>query len=306
MAMTDHIAASHRDRLGCSELAAAIGISPYKTPYRLWEEKTGRVEPEDLSDNLRVTLGNRLEDAVAKLWSDLTGINLRRRNRPIHHDDWLVAHLDREIVGKREVWEGKTALGLFLSEEWGPDGTDHVPMHYLVQCLGYLGVTGAERCHLAALIAGPELRHYVIERDENTIQRVLERGREFWDNYVRTDTPPPITKISDALRRWPLSSENSLIADQDAISEIAEWRELNRQIKAAEDRIDQIKLSMSRRLEDMDTLVDTSGNKLLTWKTQTTTRLDSKLLKEEEFSIWEAYSTQSTSRPYRLVNGRKK
>lgn len=303
--MTDNIAISHRDRLGCSELAAAIGVSPYKTPYQLWEEKTGRVEPEDLSNNLRVTLGTHLEDVVARLWAKQTGLKLRRRNTPFYHQDWLVGHLDREIVGKREVWEGKTALGMFRSAEWGAEGTDQVPLPYIVQSLGYLHVTGADRCHLAALLAGPELRHYVIERDEDAITDVLDSGREFWYHHVKTDTPPPITTLGDATRRWPLSSENTVTAYADALGDITEWRKLTQQIKDAEERLDQIKLNMAKRLQDADTLIAPSGDKLLTWKTQTTTRLDSKRLKTEMPDLWESYATQSTSRVFRLANGRK-
>jgi predicted phage-related endonuclease len=36
--------------IGSSDAAPAIGLSPYKCPLSLWLEKTGRKEPEDLSE----------------------------------------------------------------------------------------------------------------------------------------------------------------------------------------------------------------------------------------------------------------
>ncbi len=49
--MTSAIA--RRGRLGCSEIAAAMGLSPWKTPLRLWEEKTGAVERAEESRRQR-------------------------------------------------------------------------------------------------------------------------------------------------------------------------------------------------------------------------------------------------------------
>ena len=36
--------------IGASDAAAIIGMNPWKTNIQLWQEKTGEVEPEDISD----------------------------------------------------------------------------------------------------------------------------------------------------------------------------------------------------------------------------------------------------------------
>lgn len=45
-----------------SDIPVILGLSPYKTPWRLWAEKTGLANPDDLSNNPHVLRGNRLED----------------------------------------------------------------------------------------------------------------------------------------------------------------------------------------------------------------------------------------------------
>ena len=53
--------AGRKNSIGASEVAAAIGISPFMTPNELWEIKTGRREPKDLSTSSRVVFGQQAE-----------------------------------------------------------------------------------------------------------------------------------------------------------------------------------------------------------------------------------------------------
>ena len=59
--------------IGGSDIAAIMGQSRWKTPYRLWAEKTGKIEVPDLSTNESVEMGTRLEQFVADLFSEKTG-----------------------------------------------------------------------------------------------------------------------------------------------------------------------------------------------------------------------------------------
>ena len=51
--------------LGGSDAAAALGLSPWKTPVELWLEKTGK-KPSEIPDNIPMAVGRALEDFVAK------------------------------------------------------------------------------------------------------------------------------------------------------------------------------------------------------------------------------------------------
>ena len=51
--------------IGGSDAGVIAGLNRWKSPYQLWLEKTGQVEPEDLSDNEYVYWGTVLEQVVA-------------------------------------------------------------------------------------------------------------------------------------------------------------------------------------------------------------------------------------------------
>ena len=91
--------AARQKGIGGSDAAAVCGVSRYKTPLQLWQEKTGRVQPPDLGDNSRVRAGNALEEVVAVWWQEETGMACRRDNkiRAAKDRPYLLANVDRVI-----------------------------------------------------------------------------------------------------------------------------------------------------------------------------------------------------------------
>ena len=72
------IAASHRERIGCSQIAPALGLSQYGTRYQLWQQYTGRAERPDISGYLRVKIGEPMEPVLMPLAAERLGRALRR------------------------------------------------------------------------------------------------------------------------------------------------------------------------------------------------------------------------------------
>lgn len=183
----------HQARLqgiGGSDAAAVCGLSPWKSAFDVWLEKTGQVEPPDLSEDPAVRAGIALEDVVAQYFAEdygrfhgLSPMKLRRRHQTLRHPryPWMIAHLDREIVGWSSLLECKTASTFFNKDEWGPTGTDLVPQHYYIQVAHYLAVTGKKEGFLAVLFGGREFRWYLIRRDEEIINALVSRERDFWE-----------------------------------------------------------------------------------------------------------------------------
>lgn len=95
--------------IGGSEAAAIVGLNPWKSAFQLWMEKTGQVEPEDLSDNEYVYWGNVLEQAVADRFCELTGKKVQRRGM-LQDDEYpyMLASVDRMVVGENAGLECKT------------------------------------------------------------------------------------------------------------------------------------------------------------------------------------------------------
>jgi putative phage-type endonuclease len=185
-----------RQGIGSSDAAAAVGISPYVSPLELWLVKTGRDEalhkPDPNDDTSPMFWGTALEPFVAEHYARRTGHRVRRNNAVLRHRDpdkgWMLANIDREIVGHPEVQilECKTA-GEFGARLW----RDGVPEYVQCQVQHQLAVTGKRAADVAVLICGHELRIHRIERDEALIASLIELERRFWEQVV-SDTPPPV------------------------------------------------------------------------------------------------------------------
>lgn len=172
--------------IGSSDAAAAVGLSPYKSPLALWMEKTGRQAPDDLSQSEPVFWGSTLEPILARVYSERTGNKVRRVNAVLQHPDYpfMLANLDRAIGGEG-VLEIKTA-GYHAAPFW----EDDIPEAYQCQVLHQLAVTGKTWADVAVLIAGQDFRIYRVERDDDKVKALIEAEEVFWDR-VQQDIPPP-------------------------------------------------------------------------------------------------------------------
>ena len=296
MTLTAEQLEERRRGIGGSDAGAVLGLNPYRTPVAVWLEKTGRAEPEDLSDNEAVYWGNRLEDVVAEEFSRRTGLKVRRCNRTLTHPDlpFVIAHIDRQILsdGKRGpgVLEVKTA-GQYAASKWGPSGTDQVPDEYLVQTAHYLAVTGYAYARLAVLIGGRDLRIYEIPRDEELIDLVHGQEERIWHGDVEADVPPPPVTVGDIETLYAVDDGETLLASAEIEDAARTLAEIKAQIKSLEEHASSLEERIKAAMRDYSVLVDAEGNPLVTWKkSKDSQRLDTKRLKEEQPEIWSRYS----------------
>lgn len=177
--------------LGSSDAAVAVGLSPYKCPLSLWLEKTGRKEPDNISQKEAVLWGIELEPLLAQVYAKRTGFKVRRVNAVLQHPEhlFMLANLDREIVGHPDgpgILEIKTA-----SYHSAPQWEEGVPVAYQCQVLHQLAVTGHAWAEVAVLIGGQDFRIYRIERDEEKIRDLTEREAQFWHQVTHDQQPEP-------------------------------------------------------------------------------------------------------------------
>lgn len=174
--------------------------SPFKTGFRLWMEKSGRVEPDQLDENERVQAGIFLEPALAE-WAkrrwDWT--KLRKVRRYLTHPSvpgWG-SSLDYELnePGRSPV-ELKNVDGGSFRRNWTCDGKDIVgmPLNYALQVQAQIGVAEADHGWIVACVGGNELRRGRIERHEPTQAKIAEAVTAFWQ-AIRDDRTP--TAVAD-------------------------------------------------------------------------------------------------------------
>jgi predicted phage-related endonuclease len=151
---------------------------------RLWREKRGEVEPEDLSANLLVQFGCATEE-LNRGWFELqTGRHLHQVQRFLRHPkvDWMGATLDGMVREETAVYEAKFMLPWNFSEESAAE--KHMP-----QLQHNMLVTGAKRAYLSILTGGAKWVSIEVDADPVYQTVLLQVERIFW-RCVKTGEVP--------------------------------------------------------------------------------------------------------------------
>jgi putative phage-type endonuclease len=185
--------ALRKTKIGASDVAAILGISPWCTAYELWEIKTGRKDGH--LENFAVMRGQRLEPKARAYFELKTGIQMSPAVRVSESEPLFMASYDgiNEEIG--------AALEIKC-----PGLTNHtkikagvIPEYYKCQLEQQLLVTpqlkkvffmsfyeneeGGDRdVQILEYVSNPELR-----------RAIISDGKKFWD-YVLKDQPPPLAK----------------------------------------------------------------------------------------------------------------
>lgn len=197
------------ERMGASDAAAALGLSPFCSEYELAGLKTGRIEP-DRSDTKSTKSGRQFESNVLDVAEEELGPIKRGVVVEASGLDFpLVSTLDGRVIQTGNPVEAKTT-GIVgpVYGEWGDEGSDIVPPYYLVQAVVQMICTEADLVHLYALIGGRGYVRYRILRDEQVCQEISERLSRWWQRHVveriePTQSEPVPLEVVKRIRRQP-------------------------------------------------------------------------------------------------------
>lgn len=285
-----------RRGIGGSDAAAIAGLSPWKSPVAVWLEKTGQVEPPEPGE--AAYWGTVLENIVAQEFSKRTGKKIRRKNAILQHKDypWMIANVDRMLVGSSEGLECKTTSA-FQAKEW--EG-DEIPAQYIVQVQHYMAVTGAKAWWLAVLIGGQRFLCKRVERDDELIQQLVEIERDFWENHVVPGVPPEMdgSPASTELvkRMYPMATRSKIDLPSQAMELVEEYERIKAELKPLEER----KAELENRLKYMlgEHEEGRIGNVIVSWKNVESKRIDTTRLKKERPDIYEQFLKTSSYRKF--------
>lgn len=279
--------------IGGSDAGVIIGYNKWKTPVELYLEKiTGT---SDFEGNEATYWGTTLESNVADAYAERTGQKVAKCNMTLRHKEepWMMAHIDRRIVGKKKGLECKTALGKWWKpEDWGADGTDEVPASYIAQCQHYMAVLEWDEWDLAVLLSGPEFRIYHIERNDSFIKTMVDAEREFWQGVLDKRPPTPQTS-EDTFKLFPQNNETTVIGGIEVERAVERLAQLKGEEKLVKAEMETQKVLIQNFMGENSLLLSSDGRELCTWKTQFTRRFDSKrlILAHPEIEMDEFYNS---------------
>jgi len=207
--------------VGASDAPIIMQVSPYGTPYQLWEQKLDLAPPKE--DTFAMREGRRKEDPARLELEKMTGLFFLPQVKFHRQFPWMMASLD--CIDP----EGK-----YIAEIKCPKEEDHaialagqVPDKYFPQVQHQLEVCELEMGYYFSFYktAGVIVKVY---RDDHYIKKMLEKEKEFWDR-LQEFTPPPMTEKDYEQKtdeKWLYTCEELLkIREQLKEIEVLEKRE---------------------------------------------------------------------------------
>ena len=194
--------------IGGSDARIIVGDNQ-ESLVRLWREKRGEVEPEDLSGNLLVQLGVVTEDLNRRWYEARTGQVLMDIQRRIRHPvlRWMAATLDGRVQGSEAVFEAKFMLPWSFSEE-------AAAQKYMPQLQHNMCVVAARSAVLSIITGGGKWVEITTHADPLYQHLIVTAERKFWRCVENGEPPtlfgvePPKPRI-EAVRVVDMSTSNA-------------------------------------------------------------------------------------------------
>ena len=296
--------------LGGSDIPCILNISPFKTRWRLLQEKARIVEPEDVS-NAYTRYGNVMEE---KIRDHINNSNMVYGEAPFHEDKFEREPIGSEPIGIRCHCDGIndiTVLEIKTTSEIHENVNDY--KYYLVQLLYYM-IYFERRYGMLAVYERPE--DMSEEFDMRRLQ-VFHIDREDYKDLL-FEIGEAIVKFMKDLRELkmnPFMEEEELIPDElVGISDklIALETKLE-EMKTVEKQVKEFKAQLKEEMQK---------HKVNKWKTpsgysicliddkpdtvETVEELDIEAMKQDLPELWKPYYDGGYMKPVeKIKNGTK-
>jgi putative phage-type endonuclease len=313
--------------LGSTDAPAVLGISPWKTRFELWQEKTGRAERPKIDARKRRILdrGHRLEPFIRDMTIDKLadlGIEAKLLACNERYSDpkrpYLSAEIDFELELSGEALVGDEiitfdrehinvdakSVSSSVRRKWGSEGTDEIPIEYAAQFMHALGVTGRRVCLAAALMSFDDVDLFWQTRDDETIEAMRSREVHFWHDNVLADRAPPPIDFSDVKLMFPRDDATAIEATPGIAEAVRQYAEVKARIKALETDAEAIQTTIGAFMETRQAIT-IEGQRVLSWKAQEDRRLDQGALREAYPDLFNQFMRTKVIRVMRLHQPKK-
>lgn len=172
--------------IGASDVAALVGMSPWASPMSVWTDKLG-LSTDD--DNDYMEFGRRAEPMLTDYFEDRTGLF-------VYGQQFRGAHPDHpHHRATLDGWVAESAnstdpLGIVEYKTTGRGTWGEVPDNYAIQVQWQLHVAQQDHAWMGVL-HDRTFATYEVERDQRSIDMLIEVVDAFWHDHVLAEKPPP-------------------------------------------------------------------------------------------------------------------
>ena len=246
----------------------------------------------------------------------------------------MLANLDGLLPSERAIAEFKTAVYTkWTKEEWGDEGTDEIPKHYLIQVAHYASVMNADTVHIGVLFGDEKLfnsyrkihtltartqiplsredlddlrcdfKVYVYKRHGDLTRKLIKKERAFWFDHVLKNNPPAPQdgNVDDFLKAYPTANDRVVCVSEADMAKIQRLNEIKKQRRELDRQEETAKVDVLKLFGESSLLVDSSNTPLASWKNKSTTRFDKASFSKVHPSLSYTFSQTSTTRELRLI-----
>ena len=238
--------------LGASEVAAALGYSPYQTPLDLWRNKR---EKKEIESNDAMEWGRILEPIVISVYEMRRNVSIIQKQQLYQNEEsgTIRCHLDGFDNEISSIIEVKTAR--FWREE--------IPLHYQIQAHIQMALTGYDKVRFVVLSNTNEYRddQYVYRSDDTL--NWLKAAEIWWQKYMIEDEEPKPINYVDATK---IPSNGKIIeATPDLLTLHQEYLETNHQMRTLKKYLDSLKERFALAMNDFEE-IQSDGRTIASFK----------------------------------------
>jgi putative phage-type endonuclease len=270
--------------LGGSEIAAVVGLSPYKTALDVWARKVLGIESPT---SPAAEAGLVMEPGILELYRIRHGADdMRILGTCIDPDEpWIGATPDR--VRDCGINVQAKLVGQWQASRWGvpDDGPEGVPPEVLCQIAWEANAiekaTGRtiHASHVPALL-GTDLRVFVVPTDRAMIAMLIDAARTFWMDHVVTGRPPEITaEMGESARElvsvlYPKETRNVVDASDEIVRLALAYDAARAACDVADKHKSAVAAMLCNALGEHEGAQTEDGSVRVSWKTKTSSGTD--------------------------------
>lgn len=292
--LTEQQRLERKKGIGGSDAAAVIGWSRWKTPYDVWQEKTGQVE---VQQNEAMRLGIELEPYVRELYEHETGEKVAVPDKILFHHKhpFILANPDGIIESKNLGVEFKTTQDINLLNL--NDLTDN--KDWLCQVAHYAEILKVSHFHVFVMHRETkETRLYQYQACDSFQTALIEKEVNFWEKYVVKNNAPPVRTLNDVRKKFSLCEKMQAIADSETLQKINRYVEIHHIKNHLKEEEDALKMDIFLEMATANELIDESGIRLATWNEAPNNRFNTTAFKKDHPDLYEKYFVKDTIRRF--------
>lgn len=218
--------------IGASDAPIIMGVSPWKTPYKLWLEKT--TGQSDFQGNEATERGHALEDAARRCAEKQLSRLFLPHCKEHQKRPWMRASLDGISMDK-EILEIKCPYKPNrLDSDHQKTKEGKIPEKYWPQLQHQLEVYGARKGWYFSF-DGQEGVAIPFERDEKFISELLKKEKAFWECVQELKAP----KLTE--------KDYQIIEEVEALKKSQKVLELKKQLEAIHAELDPLEEELKDR-----------------------------------------------------------